>query len=466
MLLDRAFAFSLALGAMLFAPQPPGFAQTLSAHAESAPLPAGKSWPHAAAIVIHDVNVVDVVTGSLRSNSTVVIKDGRIAAVAAAAHVRTADARLIDGRGRYLIPGLWDMHSHSLWSPQVLRTFLPLYVANGVTGIRDMGGRLDLLATYREQANRGNPAYPRVIAAGPVLDGPKPVHAEISIAVADAADATRAVQELANAGVDFIKTYTLLPREAYFQVVAEAKRVGLPVAGHVPASVTVEEAARAGQRSIEHLREEIAPFCSSTSPAACKQLATLFRQTRTWQVPTLVTLHGKAHFDEAGLASDPRLKYLPVDVRTDWLKERAAKMRRGDDYSAGKKKLFAEEVWLTRFLALQGVGILAGSDAGVAFCYPGFSLHDELQHLVDAGMSPIQALRAATLSPAEFLGARDTLGSIETGRAADMVLLRANPLAKISATREIEMVFVRGHAFTRQDLDAMLAQVERDASAP
>lgn len=415
------------------------------------------------AVAFHDVTVVDVVSGALHPNTTVIVQGTRIVAVGPPAAEVPSGARVIDGNGRYLIPGLWDMHSHVLWSPEAMQTFLPLYVAHGVTGIRDMGGRLDMLAAFRDSLGQGTRLWPRVVAAGQVLDGPEPVHTDISIPVPDAASAVAAVSMLAQSGVDFIKVYTLLPREVYFAVLAEAQRVGLPVVGHVPASVTPEEAILAGQRSIEHLRDEIEPLCSQGAPEACGRLAALIRAERTWQVPTLVTLRTKAFFDDSTATADSRLRYIPSGLRKEWQNERLAKLRRGNDYLAAKRQRYADEVWLTRFFAQEGVPLLAGTDAGVAFCYPGFSLHDELALFVQAGMSPINALRTATIAPAEYLSARDSMGSIEVGQVADLVLLRANPLANIEATRTIDAVVLRGNVLRREDLDDLLDTVAAEA---
>jgi imidazolonepropionase-like amidohydrolase len=420
------------------------------------PLPEARSH-----IAIQDVTVVDVVTGQLRPHTTVVLAGTRIVAVGPTDSTPAPPGSdLIDGRGRYLIPGLWDMHTHSLWSEEALSTFLPLYVAEGVTGIRDMGGRLDILAAARDSLRRGHAPFPRLIAAGMILDGPEPVNADISIGVADAACARAAVDSLGRAGVDFIKVYTLLPREAYFAALAEARRLGLPVAGHVPASVTPEAAARAGQRSIEHLREEIEPFCSPKAPEACAQLAAVFRLERTWQVPTLGVLRMKGFIDDSAITTDPRLAYVPTGLRREWLAERKAKIGRGASYLAGKRQRYADELWLTELLSREGVGLLAGTDAGVAFSYPGFSLHDELALLVEAGLSPLAALRSATLAPAMFLGARDSMGAVAAGQVADLVLLTADPLADIRATREIDAVVLRGRVLARRDLDELLASTQ------
>lgn len=420
--------------------------------------------PAATTVIVH-VTVVDVIAGTLRPDQVVVVAESRIASVRpSAGYVAPRNAHIVDGRGRFLIPGLWDMHSHSLWSERAMQSFLPLYVTQGVTGIRDMGGHLDVLSHYRAARDSSGHAWPRVVASGQMLDGPEPVQADISIAVADRAEAIAAVDALKLADADFIKVYTLLGRDAYFAVVDHARQVGLPVAGHVPAAVTVEEATLAGQRSIEHLRDEIEPFCRPTDVPACARLAALFRSRQTWQVPTLVVLRNKAHFDDAALATDPRLRYLPAELRAEWLAERTGKLGRGPKYLATKRAWFADESWLIRYLVAQGVPILAGTDAGVSFSYPGYSLHQELELLVEAGMTPIDALRAATLSPAEYLGEDKTMGAIEPGRVADLVLLRADPLADIRATQQVEAVVLRGRLLDRVELDRIEAEVAAAAA--
>jgi len=417
-----------------------------------------------ASVAVVDVTVVDVVAGQLRPHSVVLVSGSRITRVTTATRfVAPPGAQVIDGRGRFLIPGLWDMHSHSLWSGPAMQSFLPLYVTQGVTGIRDMGGHLDLLAQYRASMREGDKPWPRVVAAGLVLDGPDPVQADISIAVTDANSAIAAVDSLKLAGADFIKVYTLLEREPYFAAINEAKRVGLTVAGHLPAAITPEEAALAGQTSIEHLRDELEPLCSPSKAEACAGLAKLFREQHTWQVPTLVVLRNKAGFDDPALATDPRLRYLPETLRKDWLAERSSKLGRGSDYLARKRAWYADERWLAKTFVREKVPMLAGSDAGVAFSYPGFSLHDELGLLVEAGMTPLDALRAATLLPAEFLGERASMGAIDIGQAADMVLLRSNPLADIGATREIEAVVLRGRVYDRAQLDGLLTKASAEA---
>lgn len=433
-------------------------AGALAAFAACAPRQVAPPQPHLD-LVIEDVSVIDVRQGVTRTHLDVGVSGSRIVYMRSArGTIAQPDARHIDGRGRFLIPGLWDMHTHSLWGPESVRTFLPTYVANGVTGIRDMGGKLDIVLAVRDSIRRGNALVPRVIAAGPMLDGPKPIDPDISVAVGDASRGREVVDSLVRAGVDFIKVYTLLPRDAYFAIAAEATRLKVPFVGHVPASITPAEAAIAGQHSIEHLREEIEPFCTPADPSPCAELYPIFREHHTWQVPTLVVLRQKGFKNDSSFVVDPRLAYIPTALRDSWMRERQQTLQRGPQYFIAKRERFRGILWLTAQLWREHVPILAGTDAGVSFCYPGFSLHDELALLVEAGMSAPAALRAATLGPAEFLAATDSMGTVDVGHVADLVLLRANPLSDIRATREIEAVVLRGRYLNRNELDSLLAK--------
>lgn len=415
-------------------------------------------------LVIEDVTVVDVVAGRLLPHTNVVVQGDRITEVLPydAGNRRPAAALLIDGRDRFLIPGLWDMHVHALWAHEALTTFLPLFVSQGVTGVRDMGGTLEFLAEARDSITSGA-RYPALVAPGPVIDGPEPVQQEISVAVGDSVRAHQVVDSLARGGADFIKVYTLLPRAAYLGVLDAAARRNMAVDGHVPADITPEEAARLGQRSMEHLRDEIEPFCTRRMAAKCPALLAVFKRYGVWQVPTLHVLRMKSVLDDSSLAADSRMQYMVPSVRQEWLSTQAARIRRGKGYFEEKRERVLDEIWLTGTLFRDQGHMLAGTDAGVAFSYPGFSLHEELELLVQAGLTPLEALRAATIEPARFLQAEDSLGAILPGKRADLVLLREDPLTDIGATRAIDAVVLRGRLLSRTTLDSMLATVREAA---
>jgi Amidohydrolase family len=420
--------------------------------------------PPNATLVIEDVTVVDVETGGLQAHRDIVIGAGRILAVDSHRTRPWPDSvTRVSGGGRYAIPGLWDMHVHALWSPEILPTFLPLFVTQGVTGVRDMGGSLELLARARDSARSGA-SYPMVIGPGPIVDGPEPVQPEISVAVDGPARARQVVDSLALGGADFIKVYTLLPREAFQALLEEARTRGLTVVGHVPAEVTPEEAARWGQRSIEHLRDELEPFCTRVTAGVCDSAIAEFRRNRVWQVPTLHVLRMKSILDDTTLARDTLLRYLVPSLRQEWLSTQSSRSRQGREYFEGKRRRFQDELWLVGYLSKAGVQIMPGTDAGVAFAFPGFSLHDELELLVEAGLTPLDALRAGTLAPARFLAATDSLGTIAPGRVANLVLLAGNPLERIGATRQIDAVVLRGRLLDRAHLDRLLDSVLRLAA--
>jgi imidazolonepropionase-like amidohydrolase len=422
----------------------------------SRPAPQPAAAPPEPWLAITHVTVVDVAAGRLVTGQNVVVRGGRILAAGDTARVAVPPgSTVVDGRGRYVIPGLWDMHVHALFEAEVARTFLPRFVAEGVTGVRDMGGTVAVMRAARFALLAGTLVGPRIVAAGRILDGPQPVDPSVSIAVGTPEEARAAVDSLASHGADFIKVYTLLPRAAYFAVLHEAARLRLPVAGHVPTGVTTLEAADSGQRSIEHLRDEVEPLCKAAADAACGRLLDSLRAHRVWLVPTLVVLRTKAILDDSSLAKDPRFGTMPQLVRDAWEALRAGNQGRPRSYWLAKRTRFYGELALTGAAWKDSVSLLAGTDAGALYTYPGSSLHDELAQLVRAGLTPAAALRAATLGPAEFLGATDSLGTVAVGKVADLVLLDADPLADIGNTRRIRAVVLRGRLFGREALDAL-----------
>lgn len=402
-----------------------------------------------------DVQVVDVERGRVLPDQTVTIADGRIQHVGTTGTIPlAAGMQVIEASGKYLIPGLWDMHVHALWDAAVAGLFLNHFLAHGVTGIRDMGGTLDVLRMVRQDSTR---LRPRIQATGLILDGPEPVSPEVSLAISTPDEARAAVEMLVEAGVDALKVYTLLPADAYAAVLEAGRRHGLPVVGHVPAAVTPGEAAAEGQRSIEHLRDELEPYCTPETVDRCGALIADFTVHETWQTPTLTILRAKVMLDDPAFAEDPRLQTLPALVRAEWaaIRQKRLAERTASEWAA-KRARYKGEQWLTGYLHGAGVPLLAGTDAGVLYTFPGSSLHDELALLVEAGLSPWAALRTATWNPAVYMQATALLGSIAPGKYADLVLLHANPLVDIQHTRAIDMVVQGGRLLRREDLDALL----------
>jgi len=362
-------------------------------------------------IAFTHVTVIDVPGGPALSDSTVVVAGDRIAQVGTSGEVfPPANAESIDATGKFLIPGLWDMHTH----PDEVE-YLPQFIANGVTGIRVMWGK-PYHHEWRKEIESGTLLGPRMLIASNILDGPKP-NWPGSVAIADASQARQAVIRAKEEGADFLKVYSYLPREAYFAIVDEARRQGIPVEGHVPDSVSAEEASNAGQKSFEHLLG-VLPACSTwanewdkaalgdlleqnslekpawnaTRTDAIKQrvldgysadkaaaLFALLKKNGTWQCPTLTVLHKTAFINQPSFSDDPRLKYVPRETRAWWYMWTKSKRLwlQGDNLVYTRKE-FEKELEIVGSMQRAGVGLLAGTGQLNAYCFPGFSLHDEL----------------------------------------------------------------------------------------
>ncbi|HTV97889.1 MAG TPA: amidohydrolase family protein [Steroidobacteraceae bacterium] len=448
---------------------------------------AGSAAAAASVVAITHVTIIDTTGGPSRPDMTVVIEDQRIADLGRSDVLRPpAGARLVDGYGKYLIPGLWDMHVHEVfgdWIPRNEKVVPPLFVANGITGVRDMGGDLDVLKVWRAQIAAGRLLGPRMVIAGPMLDGPVPRFPS-SAPVANAADARRWVDKLRREGVDFIKIQSLIPRDGYFAAADEAKNLGIVFVGHVPDAVRASEASNAGQKSIEHFTgifegcstiedrmikgpKTLGQKVATYDPARARALIALMAKNQTWQVPTLAWERGQWLIDDIDLSHDPLIKYAPAawKDRTWPMFTRDILKDMDTDPLPVRKKFVQMELDMTLAMFRAGVPFLAGTDtaAGVHI-FPGFSLHQELALFVKAGLTPLQALQTATLNPAKFLNRLGDLGTVERGKLADLVLLDADPLEDIDNANKIRAVVLAGRYLDRAALDRMLKGVEKAAA--
>ena len=405
------------------------------------------------------VNVVDVVAGRIVPDTTVVVTGDTITSVTQHG-IPPGGARVIDGRDKFLIPGLWDMHAHIEGNE---RAWLPLYVANGVTGIRDMGADLDFILEIREATASGRTLGPRIIAAGPILDD-APGDWPFRMRVRNADEARATVRLLKSRGVDVIKVHNYTPREAFFAIVEEARRQNLRVAGHVPLKVTIQEGVDAGMVSIEHLSEDgrVWKACSGGAqyrPDACRPFFEMLARRGVWQTPTLIAL---AELPVIGTPASAISRDQLAYANKAFLEMHAGNQRlfvKQPEVLGIFKNLAEVGKVVTRDMAAAGVGILAGCDAMIA----GFCVHDELALMVSAGMTPLAALQAATVNPARSLAREMTLGSVAAGRSADLVLLDANPLEDIANVRRIRAVVAAGRFLDRSALDQLLTQAKAAA---
>jgi imidazolonepropionase-like amidohydrolase len=434
-------------------------------------------------LAIMHVTVIDVISGALQHDMNVVVRGDRITQVGKAAGGKiSTGTRVVDGSGEFLIPGLWDMHVHTFfgtWVPGSRDVTLPLFVANGITGVRDMGSELDLILQARDEIAQGKLLGPRLVVAGPMLDGPK-TQFPASIAIGTPEDGRRAVDMLVGRGVDFIKIQSYLPREAYFAIAEECKKKGITFVGHVPDAIRASEASTAGQKSFEHLigifegsstvEDELmkgpkgpGKFLETYDASREAALIALLAKNQTWQCPTLYWERGQWLVDVIDVNKDPDAKYAPAFWREkSWPRFTQSIIKDLDtDPLAVREKFVEHELDIVRKLRAANVPFLAGTDtpAGVDVI-PGFSLHAELQRLVDAGFTPFEALQTATINPARFLGKTADLGTVAKGKIADLVLLDSDPTQDIGNTRKIAGVILNGRYFSRQDLDSLRSQAQ------
>jgi imidazolonepropionase-like amidohydrolase len=427
-------------------------------------------------LVFEHVTVIDATGAPARPDMTLTVADGRITALGKTGTVPLPkDAEVVDATGKFVIPGLWDMHAH-LASTE----FLSLCVANGVTGVREMHAFVPSLVFYwRQQTAAGKLLGPHIVAAGAMVDGPKP-RWPAAVTATNEQEGREAVRSLKKRGADFIKVYDKLPRTAYFGIAHEAKKEGVPFAGHVPVAVSAAEASDAGQKSIEHLtgvllacagnegdlRKEVGEqwnvrlqvkALAGYREDKAQALFARFAKNGTWQCPTLTVLRALAFLDDKELTHDDRVKYITPYLRNMlYPKGKVA----GPEEFADRKKVFKKYLAVVGTMQKAGVPLLAGTDTPNPYCFPGFSLHDELGLLVEAGLLPMEALQAATRNPARYLGRSKESGTVEARKIADLVLLDANPLEDIGNTRRIAAVVVGGKLLRRADLRAVLEKVE------
>lgn len=448
--------------------------------------------------VIRNVTVIDAVSGRQQGRD-VAIKGGVILSVRDTGQDMPGNATLIDGSGKFLIPGLWDAHVHLAYDPQIdYRTFFPLSLAHGITALRDTGGHLDRLAPAIKAA--GGAHAPDLYFSGPLIDGANRIYdgssqfyPDISVGAATPADAERLVDEFAARGASFIKAYEMLTPDVFRAVVRHAATHDMKVAAHVPLSMTAADAIAAGAADFQHMRnlefscaqdpaqllvdrhamlaaaEADTPAAlrleihgaqrggalADPSPENCNTLIENIARAGVAQTPTLTI----ATFFTRRLFADPAwretFKLMPAPVREGWETRSARLIDRPANTEAETYVRWIESM-LPR-LKTAGVPIIAGTDAPIAYLTPGASLHEELVMLVDAGLTPLAALEAATLAPAAFFGKTGETGSVAPGMKADLVLLRADPLADIRNTTAIEAVFKNGHLHDRPALDALKA---------
>lgn len=461
-------------------------------------------------VTVIDVKAANPTDARLADRDVLVVGD-RVEAIVPSGSVEApADAQVVDAAGTFLIPGLWDMHVHLDRDDDMAGLVMgPLMVAHGVTGVRDMQadcllecppGRKNLeeMHAFARRFESGDLVGPRIVAfASDIVWGPgsSPGLAGTDLLHPGSAEEARKLARALHArGVDLVKIYDSVPREAFFALIEEAHALRLPVAGHLPWAVTVEEACASGLQSLEHARwpalacnPAYEPFRVAFAEYAagrrepfpqeefvalrtaavqefdedrCREIGRAMAAAGTAYVPTHVTREMDARAGEMEFRNDPRRRWIPEPRLRAWDRDLDATAGGGDQMNAFYQGLFGLGLRVTGILHEEGVRVLAGTDSPDTQCFPGASLHDELEHLARAGLSPLEVLRAATLDPAEHLGRDGRFGCVEVGRAADLVVLEEDPLLDVGAVRRIRAVVLRGRVFECEELDSLLEAVE------
>jgi hypothetical protein len=418
---------------------------------------------------IYDVTVIDGTGSPPKEHRTVTFSGDRITRIKKS---ETSDDANWNGTGKFLIPGLWDMHVHLAYLGD---TACPALIANGVTSVRDLGGNLNLIDWMRRRIDEKDLIGPRIFRAGPFLDGTK-IGARDRIIIDTPADSVRAVTYLKEQSIDFIKVHNGPRPEAYFALLKEAKRQEIQVVGHIPISISDPGTAiDAGHGSVEHIvslfegpylqrvaagkskQEALAAF----TDAEAKRIAQKMVKNGTWFDPTLIPYWARSYQWDIRAKKDEREKYVSGSAKEFW--RQFPDLPDEPEVRKLLKQAFDRFMEITRIQHEDGVRFLVGTDLGGKYIYPGFSVHDELQWLVKAGLSPMEAIQAGTRNCAESVGRLKDLGTIEENKIADFILLDKNPLTDIANSKSIIMVVVNGHPYTREDLDQILEKVAKQA---
>jgi len=427
--------------------------------------------------VIANVNIIDVRTGHI-SKGHVAIDSGKIQQILPVTEDESEvveEAELINGEGKYLVPGLAEMHAHIpsvIWNDPQMEEILFLYLSNGVTTVRGMLGH-PLHLELRAKVDSMEILSPRVYTSSPSLNGSTVTSPEM---------ADKKIRQYKEDGYDFLKLHPGIQLPVFDQIVKTAQEVNIPFAGHVSTSVGIRHALESGYASIDHVDgflEGLVPksanvnptengffgynFTYKTDTSLIPELVQLSKENKVWVVPTqslFTRWFSPIPADE--LANEPEMKYMPTEVIENWVKSKN-ELTQSKEYNSSQWEKFMDiRKQLIRSLNSNGYGLLLGSDAPQVFNVPGFSIQHELQAMVDAGLTPLEVLQIGTINPAKYFHQEGKFGEISKGASADLILLDKNPLGDISNMQDPAGVMVRGEWLSREMIDKKLKKIEED----
>jgi imidazolonepropionase-like amidohydrolase len=450
------------------------------------------------AYCIENINIIDAKQG-LKENMTIIISKNEIIKIEKTSNFNLSKKNnIIDGSGKFLIPGLWDSHVHFAFEEELASSMFNLFMAYGITSVRDTGGEINFLKEWKNKSISDPNIYPRVKIAGPLIDGKYNVYngnsvyfPPLSVRTASVQETEAQVKELIKNGVDFLKAYEMLSPEQFKVITKIAKENKLKVTGHIPLSMDAISASNSGLNSIEHLRniemsstsntEELLELRRNTlknkdgilgsslrtslhnsqrmssikniDSIQLKKVLNVLAKNDTWQIPTLILYSGWAYKLYENLEWKNSFEFLPVKIKHKW----NSQIDLIDSLNNSERKDFAD--WgssMTGLMNKMGITFMAGTDTPIGFQTPGYSLHNELEMLVESGFTTLEAIESATYNPALYFNMEDRLGLIKEGYIADLIILSKNPLDNISNTKKIETVIKNGNLMNRAFLDSLL----------
>ena len=454
------------------------------------------------ALCIINVTVIDPIQGQL-DDHMVIVQEGKISHIGPNDILKTHNSQIINGKGKFLIPGLWDAHVHFAYMEELAPSMLDLFLAYGITSVRDTGGKIDWVKKWQNKAQSNPTDAPRVMVAGPLLDGmpnvydgSSPSRPPLSVGLNSIEAINDQIRILDSAGVDLLKAYEMLTPEQFEHILSVAQSKGLPVTGHVPLSMDVISASDMGLNSMEHMRN-LELSCASNAEELLEQRKQLLHEGRndpggilrsrlhkaqqqnavenydpeqakivlaalakndTWQVPTLVLNTNSSRRPFADPDWQSHFAYLPADIEEAWTNQ--IDRFKEQEITDFQKTYTDWKMNMVQNIHETEIPIMAGTDCPIFFLTPGHSLHEELKIIQEAGLSPIEVLKTATLNPAKYFKMEDELGSISSGKWADLLLLNSNPLEDIGNTLDIDAVIKQGKYHSRVDLDGILERLD------